>query len=214
MDCYLNAVSGGGTSGGGGTEFVDAIPENPDTGVLYQYNDSVRGQILLLYNGDKLLYVPMAVYENNIIITPEDIFTNCSGKKYSSSDVVSLEVLSESIIIDGFLANSAVKIYGNGQMNDHGWIFYFTPMQGATVTEAYIYIGVSAEGGDCDYGKVQINDGDVIYCKPPLNTFNTFKVPIVIQEGQNKVDVRLYKDRYTSSLDDSVYIYGLEYKME
>ena len=117
--------------------------------------------------------------------------------------------------IDGFTADSAVKIYGAGVNNIiYGWIFTIncTESKGCI-----LYIGVSAEGSTYDLAYVELNGVQTGSYTTSSGTLTTHKIPLELPAGDNMITVKYRKDSSSSKGDDCVYIYGIEtgsYKYE
>ena len=142
------------------------------------------------------------------ICLPDVIYEQ--GEVWSSTpaDKISVVDLSTPVTIDGFTANSAVKIYGAGNNNiTYGWNFTINVPENDN--KAYcLYIGVSSEGRTYDLAYVDVNDTQIGSYTTSSGTLKNYSIPLELSAGDNTITVKYKKDSSSSNGDDCVYIYG------
>lgn len=199
-DCYI--VRRGGT--GGGKDDENALFSIGLLGLISPIDDVTVGGRML----EKILYVDTAY-------TPADIYQNGELWNTTPAERISVVDLASPVTIDGFTADSAVKIYGAGVNSiTYGWNFTINcPAPKGCI----LYIGVSAEGSTYDLAYVELNGAQTGSYTTSSGTLTTHKIPLELSAGDNRITVKYRKDGSSSKGDDCVYIYGIEtgsYKYE
>ena len=207
--------SGGREAGDGSIEIVDNLPEDPNTNTVYKYIDEKMGDLLMMYCDGHWRYTPLLLYPQKTFISPAEIYATGHVFENTPSNTISVVDLDGPIQVGKLIATKALKIFGGGKdVNNikYGWTFEFNVPENITLGERYLYIGVSAEGGNYDYGTVIINNGEEISYKPASNTFSVYAIQLkTLKSGKNTITVKYIKDSSGTQLDDCVYIYGVDY---
>lgn len=210
-DCFI--INGGSGSSDGSIEIVNSLPENPDASTLYKYADEKMGDLLMMYCDGHWRYTPLSLYPQKVSFSPVEIYAMGHIFGSTPSDAISVVDLAEPVEVGKLIATKALKIYGQGLDSiQYGWTFEFNVPENVTLSERYLYIGVSGEGIHYDYGTVIINDGEEISYEPVNNTFKAYAIPLeTLKSGKNTITVKYIKDSGGVALDDCVYIYGVDY---
>lgn len=144
----------------------------------------------------------------DITYIPNDIYQNGEVWSTTPAERISVVDLSTPVTIDGYTANSALKIYGAGYDNiTYGWNFTINVPEGDEKIYK-LYIGVSAEGSTYDLAYVEINGAQIGSYTTSSGTLTNYSVPLELSTGDNVITVKYKKDGNKSTGDDCVYIYG------
>ena len=144
----------------------------------------------------------------DIAYTPNDIYQN--GEVWDTTPIESISIvdLSAPVTIDGYTANSAVKIYGEEKDNiTYGWNFTINISENND-KKYQLYIGVSAEGGTYDLAYVEINGVQIGSYTTSSGTLTNYSIPLELSAGDNVITIKYKKDGSKFKGDDCVYIYG------